>query len=83
MKLPNDENTKKQRGNTDKPDLIQSAISFLNDDTVKDASLTKKIEFLQSKGLNKEEIQYALDESQKLQNTATISNNNNNRHDTY
>lgn len=83
MKLPNDENTKKQRGNTDKPDLIQSAISFLNDDTVKDASLTKKIEFLQSKGLNKEEIQYALDESQKLQNTATISNNNKNRHDTY
>lgn len=83
MEPSNNENTKKQSINTDKSDLIQSAISFLNDHTVKDAPLTKKIEFLQSKGLNKEEIQYALDESQKLQDMVTINNKNSNQHGEY
>lgn len=83
MEPSNDKNTGEQNMNTNKSDLIQSAISFLNDDTVKDAPLSKRIEFLQSKGLNKEEIQYALDESQKLQNTVTINNNNNDQHGKY
>lgn len=83
MEPSNDKNTGEQSINTNKSDLIQSAISFLNDDTVKDAPLSKRIEFLQSKGLNKEEIQYALDESQKLQNTVTIKNNNNDQHGKY
>ena len=80
MEPSNDETTKNQTSIDNKSDLIRSAISFLNDDTVKDAPLTKKIEFLQSKGLNKEEIQFALDESQKFQNTNTISNNKNDTH---
>lgn len=41
-------------------DLVKSAVAFLNDPKVADATLAKRIEFLESKGLNKEEIQEAL-----------------------
>lgn len=54
-----------EENDSNKSELIQSAISFLTDGSVKDAPLTKKIEFLQSKGLNQEEIEYAISESKK------------------
>lgn len=45
--------------------LFDSAVSFLSDPSVKDAPLTKKIEFLQSKGLTQQEVELALKESQQ------------------
>ncbi|CUS24056.1 LAQU0S13e02300g1_1 [Lachancea quebecensis] len=47
----------------DRRGLYESAISFLNDQSVSDAPLTKKIEFLQSKGLTREEIDQAIKEA--------------------
>lgn len=41
-------------------DLIQSAINFLNDPKVQSAALAKKVSFLESKGMTKEEIEEAL-----------------------
>ena len=41
-------------------DLLQNAILFLNDPKVQTSTLTSKIEFLQSKGLNENEIQEAM-----------------------
>ncbi|ORX46340.1 hypothetical protein DM01DRAFT_1339658 [Hesseltinella vesiculosa] len=41
-------------------DLITSAISFLNDPKVQSAPLAKKISFLESKGMGKDEIEEAL-----------------------
>ncbi|KAI8140893.1 peroxisomal membrane anchor protein conserved region-domain-containing protein [Fennellomyces sp. T-0311] len=41
-------------------DLIQSATSFLTDPKVQDAPLTKKVSFLESKGMTAEEIEEAL-----------------------
>lgn len=41
-------------------DLINSAVSFLNDANVASSPLTKKVEFLESKGLNQQEIEEAL-----------------------
>lgn len=41
-------------------DMIQSAIRFLNDPKVQDAPLTKKISFLETKGLTNTEIQEAI-----------------------
>lgn len=49
----------------DRRQLFDSAVSFLRDDSVKDAPLTKKVEFLQSKGLTQEEVELALKESQE------------------
>lgn len=40
-------------------DLIVSAVSFLKDPNVLDSPLTKKVEFLESKGLNQQEIEEA------------------------
>lgn len=54
-----------------KSELIQSAITFLNDDSVKDAPLTKKIEFLQTKGLNQQEIEFAISEAKKPENQSS------------
>lgn len=48
----------------DRKQLFDSAVSFLNDSSVKDAPLTKKVEFLQSKGLSQEEVELALRHSQ-------------------
>ncbi|KAM3160884.1 Peroxin-14 [Lachancea thermotolerans] len=47
----------------DRKGLYESAIAFLNDPNVSDAPLTKKIEFLQSKGLTREEIDQAIKEA--------------------
>lgn len=41
-------------------DLINSAVSFLSDPNVASSPLTKKVEFLESKGLNQQEIEEAL-----------------------
>ncbi|KAI8070051.1 peroxisomal membrane anchor protein conserved region-domain-containing protein [Gongronella butleri] len=41
-------------------DLITSAVSFLNDTKVQSAPLAKKVSFLESKGMSKEEIEEAL-----------------------
>ncbi|GAV51548.1 hypothetical protein ZYGR_0AF00190 [Zygosaccharomyces rouxii] len=49
----------------DRKPLFDSAVSFLSDPSVKDAPLTKKIEFLQSKGLTQQEVELALKESQQ------------------
>lgn len=50
-------------------ELITSAISFLRDPNVSTSPLNKKIEFLESKGLNQEEIEEAL----KRASTSTTS----------
>lgn len=41
-------------------ELIKSAVSFLRDPNVSSSPLNKKIEFLQSKGLNEQEVEEAL-----------------------
>ncbi|KAI8888969.1 hypothetical protein K501DRAFT_172123 [Backusella circina FSU 941] len=41
-------------------DLINSALSFLSDPKVQDAPLTKKVSFLESKGMTSEEIKEAM-----------------------
>lgn len=41
-------------------DLINSAVSFLQDANVASSPLNKKIEFLQSKGLNEQEVEEAM-----------------------
>jgi hypothetical protein len=41
-------------------DLINSALSFLSDPKVQDAPLTKKVSFLESKGMTSEEIEEAM-----------------------
>ena len=41
-------------------ELINSAVSFLKDANVSSSPLNKKIEFLESKGLNEQEIEEAL-----------------------
>ena len=41
-------------------ELINSAVGFLKDPNVNSAPLTKKVEFLESKGLNQQEIEEAL-----------------------
>ncbi|ORZ18476.1 peroxisomal membrane anchor protein conserved region-domain-containing protein [Absidia repens] len=41
-------------------DLISSAINFLNDPKVQTAALTKKVSFLESKGMTAEEIEEAM-----------------------
>ncbi|SCV05364.1 LANO_0H05864g1_1 [Lachancea nothofagi CBS 11611] len=53
-----------QTGSSDRLELYKSAIAFLNDESVSDAPLSKKIEFLQSKGLTQEEIDKALKEAE-------------------
>lgn len=56
-------------------DLIASAIDFLKDPNVVSSPLTKKIEFLESKGLNQQEIEEAL---RRVDNG--VSNEQNNKH---
>jgi peroxin-14 len=41
-------------------DLIVSAVSFLSDPKVQSAALTKKVSFLESKGMTAEEIEEAM-----------------------
>lgn len=55
-------------------DMINNAVSFLNDPSVNDTSLTKKIQFLESKGMTNAEIQHALSmaQQQPVTSNATI-----------
>lgn len=50
-------------------DLIKSAVSFLNDPNVASSPLNKKVEFLESKGLNQQEIEEALNRTNSTQLT--------------
>lgn len=59
-------------------ELIKSAVSFLNDANVASAPIAKKVEFLETKGLNQEEIEEALkraaggnEKSQALSSTSS------------
>ncbi|CEP61380.1 Pex14p LALA0_S03e01574g [Lachancea lanzarotensis] len=52
-----------QAESPDRNELYKSAVAFLIDANVSDAPLTKKIEFLQSKGLTEDEIDKALKEA--------------------
>lgn len=54
-------------------DLINSAVSFLKDPNVALSPLNKKVEFLESKGLNEQEIEEAL----KRANNASSSSSSN------
>lgn len=51
-------------------ELIVSAISFLKDPNVLSSPLTKKVEFLESKGLNQQEIEEALKRANSNESTA-------------
>lgn len=62
-------------------ELVDSAVCFLRDPGVASSPLNKKIEFLQSKGLNEQEIEEAMkranstdDQHQKITATPQISN---------
>ncbi|KTA97803.1 Peroxisomal membrane protein PEX14 [Nakaseomyces glabratus] len=48
---------------SERKELFDSAVSFLQDSAIKDASLDKKVEFLKSKGLGDEEVELALQEA--------------------
>ena len=54
-------------------ELINSAVSFLRDPNVASAALAKKVEFLESKGLNQEEIEEALKRVNESDSSATIT----------
>lgn len=54
-------------------DLISSAVSFLQDPNVTTSPLNKKIEFLQSKGLNEQEIEEALNRANNSSTATTTS----------
>ncbi|CAI4061629.1 Pex14p SKDI_07G1090 [Saccharomyces kudriavzevii IFO 1802] len=51
--------------NDDRKELFDSAVSFLKDESIKNAPLLKKIEFLKSKGLSEKEIEIAMEEPKK------------------
>ncbi|CCF56764.1 hypothetical protein KAFR_0B04670 [Kazachstania africana CBS 2517] len=55
----------------DRAQLYNSAVAFLTDDSIKDAPLANKIEFLQSKGLNEHEIELALKQSKEQKSNAS------------
>lgn len=48
-----------------RPDLIATAVNFLNDPQVKAAPLSKRLAFLEGKGLTQEEIDLAIMKSNK------------------
>ncbi|KAI7878284.1 hypothetical protein K492DRAFT_132929 [Lichtheimia hyalospora FSU 10163] len=54
-------------------DLIQSAVSFLTDPKVQSAALTKKVSFLESKGMTSEEIEEAMSRANGKAPTATTA----------
>lgn len=56
-------------------ELIKSAVSFLRDLSVGSSPLNKKIEFLQSKGLNEQEIEEALKRANDTSSSAPQSTN--------
>ena len=54
-----------------KPELVENAKKFLEEDEVKDATTDKKISFLESKGLNSEEIEQLLGVSRNVEASST------------
>lgn len=54
-------------------DLIQSAVSFLTDPKVQSAALTKKVSFLESKGMTSEEIEEAMSRANGKAPSATTT----------
>ena len=60
MPIPTAERRAFLYGMADRDELIQSAIRFLRDEKVQAAPLTKRIAFLESKGLTQAEIETAL-----------------------
>ncbi|AET38841.1 Pex14p Ecym_3353 [Eremothecium cymbalariae DBVPG len=50
----------------DRVELFESAVRFLGEPTVQNSPLTKKVEFLQKKGLSEQEIQHALKYSENV-----------------
>ena len=58
-------------GGADRHDLIQNAVLFLNDPKVLSSSLTSRITFLESKGLNEAEIQEALRQASSSPSSST------------
>ena len=74
----------------DRKALFDSAVSFLKDESIKDAPLLKKIEFLKSKGLTEKEIEIAMKEPKKdgiigdgVSNKSGSAENRANSQDTY
>ncbi|EPX71120.1 peroxisomal docking protein Pex14 [Schizosaccharomyces octosporus yFS286] len=62
-----------------KQDLLKNAVEFLRQDSIMDAPVAKKIEFLSSKGLNQDEIQNAFALAQSpLYNSITSHSNSEN-----
>lgn len=59
--------------NTMREELVKNAVSFLNDPQVADTSLAKRVEFLESKELTKEEIEEALKRANAGEATTTDS----------
>lgn len=57
-------------------ELINSAVSFLGDSNVSSSPLTKKVEFLESKGLNQQEIEEALRRANRQGSSSQESSNN-------
>lgn len=52
-------------------EMVNNAVSFLSDPSVSDTSLTKKVQFLESKGMTSQEIQQALSIVQKTNSNST------------
>lgn len=59
-------------------ELIQSAVSFLKDPNVISSPLSKKVEFLQTKGLNEQEIEEALNRSNNSSTSTSTSTSSTN-----
>jgi len=55
---------------SNRQDLMQNAILFLNDPKVQSSTLTSRITFLESKGLNEHEIQEALRQASSAQTSS-------------
>jgi peroxin-14 len=64
-------------------DLIQNAVLFLQDPKTQSSPLTSKIEFLQAKGLNEQEIQEALSRSSSGPSTSSSSSGQYRREESY
>ena len=59
-------------GGIDRHDLIRNAVLFLNDPKVQSSSLTSRITFLESKGLDEAEIQEALRQASSSPSSSSI-----------
>jgi hypothetical protein len=73
LPLAKDEKAKEEVQVAPRPDLIQSAVSFLSSPNVVSAPLAKKVSFLKDKkGLTDKEIQIALERVDSSTSSSTI-----------